>query len=63
MKSNFNIKKKSKEFNTKNTDENSKSDNISEEEFEDYVSKAGASGTFMVFRSKKKDDELGIDEL
>jgi len=44
-----------------------KSDNIkgqvSEEEFEDFVVKAGAAGSFMVFRSTKKDEELGIDEL
>ena len=37
---------------------------MSEEEFEEYMSKMGAAGSFMVFRStKKKDDELGIDEL
>ena len=31
--------------------------------FEDYMLKSGASGSFMVYRSNKKDDELGIDEL
>jgi len=43
-----------------------KSDNnkeVSEKEFEDFVVKAGAAGSFMVFRSTKKDEELGIDEL
>ncbi len=28
-----------------------------------FVSKSGAAGTFMIFRSTKKDDEMGIDEL
>ncbi|MGI0060960.1 MAG: hypothetical protein ACREBA_00740 [Nitrosotalea sp.] len=37
---------------------------ITEEEFEDFIIKAGAAGSFMVFRSdKKKEDELGLDEL
>jgi len=60
MKANFTIKKnaKDKKLPIKNDDE------LTEEEFEEFVSKAGAAGTFMVFRSnKKKDDEMGIDEL
>ena len=36
---------------------------MTEEEFEEFVSKSGAAGTFMIFRSTKKDDEMGIDEL
>ena len=36
---------------------------ITEEEFEDFIVKAGAAGSFMVFRSSNKDDELGLDEL
>ena len=40
-----------------------KSDEMTEEEFEEFVSKSGAAGTFMIFRSTKKDDEMGIDEL
>ena len=67
MKANFKINK-----NNDNQSENIKSSEtslnktseISEEEFENFVSKAGAAGTFMVFRSnKKKEDELGIEEL
>ena len=57
MKANFKIKKNTKIKKLK------KSDELSEEEFEEFVSKGGASGTFMVFRSSKKDDEMGIDEL
>ena len=37
--------------------------NLTIEEFEDFIVKSGAAGSFMVFRSNKKDDELGIDEL
>ena len=36
---------------------------LTKEEFEEYISKSGAKGSFMVYRSTKKDDELGIDEL
>ena len=44
--------------------ENKKSDtNLSDKEFEDFMIKSGAKGSFMVYRSKKKDEELGIDEL
>tara|TARA_B110000014_G_scaffold259114_1_gene246345 strand:+ start:13445 stop:13630 length:186 start_codon:yes stop_codon:yes gene_type:complete len=61
MKANFKIKKSTETPDvTANT---TKSDELSEEEFEKFVSKAGAAGTFMVFRSSKKDDEMGIDEL
>ena len=63
MKANFKIKKNS------NTEANPTQDNLStnkeitEEEFEDFIVKAGAAGSFMVFRSSKKEDELGFDEL
>ncbi len=36
---------------------------LTEEEFEEYMSKAGAVGSFMVFRSNTKKDELGLDSL
>ena len=36
---------------------------LSKAEFEEYVEKSGAKGSFMVYRTTKKDDELGIDEL
>ena len=45
-----------------NIDQNNES-NMSAEEFEEFVTKSGAAGSFMIFRSSKKDDELGIDEL
>ena len=45
-----------------NIDHDNKSD-MSAEEFEEFVTKSGAAGSFMIFRSSKKDDELGIEEL
>ncbi|MDE2589291.1 MAG: hypothetical protein KGL95_06460 [Patescibacteria group bacterium] len=36
---------------------------LTKEEFEQYMIKAGAAGSFMVFRSDNKDDELGLEEL
>ena len=33
------------------------------EEFEDFIVNTGAAGSFMIFRSEKKDKEMGIDEL
>lgn len=59
MKSNFKPKRSTNEKPKKNK----KSDEMTEEEFEEFVSKSGAAGTFMIFRSTKKDDEMGIDEL
>ena len=61
MKSNF----------KKNEDETVKNDRVIEEvkkdltqeEFEEYIAKSGAKGSFMVYRSTKKEEELGLDEL
>jgi hypothetical protein len=36
---------------------------LSKSEFEEFVEKSGARGSFMVYRTVNKDDELGIDEL
>ena len=43
--------------------EKNQSKELTPEEFEEYVINSGAKGSFMVYRSKKKDDELGIDTL
>lgn len=32
-------------------------------EFEEFIIKSGAVGSYMIFRSEKKDDEMGINEL
>jgi len=36
---------------------------LTKSEFEEFLSKSGAIGSFMVFRSSKKEDELGLDQL
>ena len=65
MKTNFESKKNISDNidnNQNSTIENPKED-LTEEEFEELVSRSGAAGSFMIFRSQKKDDELGLDEL
>lgn len=63
MKTNFSHSDKKE--NDLDISDNTKTEqkNLSKEEFEDFIIKSGAAGSFMVFRSDKKDDELGIDEL
>ena len=63
MKANFSIKKNSDLEDNSTNVKSSNNEEITEEEFEDFIVKAGAAGSFMVFRSSKKEDELGIDEL
>jgi len=36
---------------------------FSKEEFEEFMLKSGAKGSFMVYRSENKDDELGLEEI
>jgi len=62
IRSNFKISKPSKAQVDK-TEEKKTDKELSKTEFEDFMIKSGASGSFMVFRSDKKDNELGIDEL
>lgn len=64
MKTNFNIKK---DNSIQNESEN-KSDAIpnkdfTKEEFEEFILKSGAKGSFMIYRSDKKEHELGLEEL
>ena len=73
MKGNFKLKDESKTISNldSNLDESNKlifkkSDNekeITAEEFEQFIVKSGAAGSFMIFRSEKKESEMGIDEL
>ena len=61
MKTNF-----KKEENDKEPfldDDTSPKKELSKEEFEEFISKSGAAGSYMVYRSKKEDEELGIDEI
>ena len=62
MKSNFGKNKKDEETN-KETESSTEKKDFTKEEFEDFIIKAGAAGSYMVFRSKNKSDELGMDEL
>jgi|TARA_B110000495_G_C22994854_1_gene586342 hypothetical protein len=61
LKANFNIKKNDSLYNVEKKQK--ESENLSQEDFEDFIVKSGAKGSFMVYRSSKKDDELGIDSL
>lgn len=36
---------------------------MTDEEFEKFIIESGARGSFMIYRSNNKDEELGIDEL
>jgi len=60
MKTNFKVRKTDID---KNSNTKPNSDEITTDEFEDFIIKSGASGSFMVFRSDKKDDEMGLNEL
>ena len=65
MKTNFK-KIESHDFDKKeieNVNNDSQEKPLTQEEFEEYVIKSGAKGSFMVYRSNSKEDELGIDEL
>ncbi len=61
MKTNFKKDESSDSSSVTNSEEPKK--DLTQEEFEEYISKSGAKGSFMVYRSEKKDEELGIDEL
>jgi len=65
MKTNFEVKKNKENIHDKNEvsiNDEQKQD-LTEAEFEEFVSRSGAAGSFMIFRSEKKDDELGLDDL
>lgn len=60
MKTNFRENKK-EDITEENDLQNQK--DLSPEEFEKFIIDSGAKGSFMIYRSTKKDDELGIDNL
>jgi hypothetical protein len=65
IRANFRLSKENigtkDETSQKNEIENSS--NLTRQEFEEFIIKSGASGSFMVFRSDKKEEELGLDEI
>ena len=62
MKTNFK-KIKPQDSSQNNTVKDEINDDISKEQWEEFVVKSGAKGSFMIYRSKKKHEELGLDEL
>ncbi len=62
MKTHFKTKKESKNDSAPKKPI-TQTKNLTQKEFEEYVSKSGAAGSFMIFRSKNKKDELGVDEV
>lgn len=63
MKTNFKISKSQQSDLNDTATQNKKSSGITQEEFEDFILQSGAVGSFMIFRSTKKEDELGLEEL
>lgn len=65
MKVNFNIKKKHNTIkNQKNKKiESESAQDVTQKEFEEFILKSGAKGSFMVYRTSKKENELGLEEL
>ena len=62
MKTNFQKNEKSS-IQTNYIETDSIKKDLTQQEFEDYITKSGAKGSFMVYRSAKKDEELGLDEI
>ena len=63
MKTNFKKETKESSDNLTKYEGKDTANDVTPEEFEDFILKSGAKGSFMIYRSKKKDDELGIDKL
>lgn len=65
MKTNFKKSKKSlkKDLAINDNLTNDSNKELTQKEFEEFIIKSGAKGSFMVYRSEKEDEELGIDEL
>lgn len=64
MKANFKINSDEKINETEVVPSNQFQHDIDDKEFEDFMVKNGAAGSFMVFRDgKEKTREMGLDEL
>lgn len=61
MKTNFKTKKSKLDSN--NIDFPKRKKDLTQDEFEELIRKSGAAGSFMIFRSTKKSNELGIDQI
>ena len=63
MKTNFRKSENNSTQDHNDVETNSNQKDLTQEEFEEYIIKSGAKGSFMVYRSSTKDEELGLDEL
>jgi len=64
MKANFKLAKSVNNKEIPNVEtSNEENKQLTKEEFEEYIINSGAKGSFMIYRSNKKEEELGIDEL
>jgi len=63
LKTNFKENKDTTSEINKKENSSMEEKDLTQEEFEEYIAKSGAKGSFMVYRSNKKDEELGLDEL
>jgi len=63
IKANFKLSKSSSNEEKQDKEVKSKKEDLTQKEFEEFMVKSGAAGSFMVFRSADKKSELGLDEL
>lgn len=63
MKTNFRKNENSSVEISDNIEVDSEKKDLTKEEFEEFITKSGAKGSFMVYRSTNPDEELGLDEL
>ena len=63
MKTNFKTAKPSRLDAGDCKQEDDEKKELTRAEFEEFIVKSGASGSFMVFRSDKPDEELGLEEI
>ena len=59
MKTNFRKNENPSSESDKKTISNTEQKDLTQEEFEDYITKSGAKGSFMVYRSNQKDEDFG----
>jgi hypothetical protein len=63
MKTNFNRAKEVEHPRESVSPKSGNKKDFTQEEFEEFIIKSGAVGSYMIFRSEKKEDELGLDQL
>jgi len=63
LKTNFKVENNKKDPDNSVETQSKENKDLTKEEFEQMIVKTGAAGSFMIFRSEKKSDEMGLDEL